>query len=69
MVRRLSRCPTNGTEGGRLKTLLGLWKILGAKERDLLDLMGLVTWTVNPKIRLMRTVVDMGTGPGDLHLW
>ena len=40
VVRRLSMFPTNGKERGRLKTLLGVWKILGVTERDLLDLFG-----------------------------
>ena len=52
-----------------MKTLMSVWKVLGATERDLLDLHGLAAWTVNPKIRIMRAEVGMGAGPGDFHLW
>ena len=69
VVRRLSLYPTKGKERGRLKTLLRVWKVLGAPERNLLDLHGLTAWTVNPKIRIMRAEVGMGASPGDLHLW
>jgi hypothetical protein len=38
-----------------MKDMLGVWKILGSTERDLLDLQGLVVWTVNPGLRILRT--------------
>jgi hypothetical protein len=68
-VRKLSLLPPKGKERGRLKSILRVWKILGTTEQDLLDLQGLAVWTANPRLRIMRTEVDMGVSPGDLHLW
>ena len=69
VVRRLSLHPTNGRERGRLKTLFRIWKLMGATERELLDLLGIATWTDNPEVTIIRAEVDMGTGSGTLHLW
>ena len=68
-VRRLELYPTNGIERGRLKSLFGVWKALGTTERDLLDLLVMAAWTVNPNIRLLRSEIDGGPNPVDLHLW
>ena len=69
VVRRLSLTSPNGKERGRLKDMLRVWKILGATERDLWDLQGLAVWTSNPGMKILRTEVDLGTGPDDLNLW
>ncbi len=68
-VRRLELYPTNGIERGRLKSLFGVWKALGTTERDLLDLQVMTAWTANPKIRILRSEIDGGPNPVDLHLW
>jgi hypothetical protein len=45
------------------------WKALGTTERDLLDLLVMTAWTANPKIRILRSEIDGGPNPVDLHLW